>query len=363
MWSAIALSIAEDRERDSSLFIEDVGQDVAGDTPAERENALHARMEHIVDSVVLCGEDQGVKYKEIFVGFKTEWVPEGYVGCGLTCAPYVVLARNAVPNPASKLLDMSLSQWERQFAMATTSLSGAGPMTSRSVLDRSAFPILVVAGPERERLAGETLRRIRRRAGRRSDHEIVRSNSITDAAALVTSDPSFGCLLLDWNLEHESGKRPAMAVLDQVRRHNVRVPVFLMVEREDLGDDPAFCRGDGAGVRARVRGHAELCRRADRLRLAPPHREPAAPVLQDAGGLHRVARVLLAHARACRRDGVPQVTGRQGLLRLLRRDPVPHRSRRSRSQSSAHCWTTRESWEKPSATPPGSSVPTRPISF
>lgn len=125
VWSAIALSIAEDRERDSSLFIEDVGQDVPGDTPAERDNALHARMEHIVDSVLLCGEDQGVKYKEIFVGFKSQWVPEGFVGCGLTCAPYLVLARNAVPNPASRLLNMSLSQWEREFAMATSSVGGA----------------------------------------------------------------------------------------------------------------------------------------------------------------------------------------------------------------------------------------------
>jgi histidine decarboxylase len=126
VWSAIALSIAEYRERDSSLFIEDVGQDVPGDTPAERDNALNARMEHIVDSVVLCGEDQGVKYKEIFIGFKSQWVPDGYVGCGLTCAPYVVLARNAVPSPAAKLLDMSLSQWERQFAPTRPSLDGAG---------------------------------------------------------------------------------------------------------------------------------------------------------------------------------------------------------------------------------------------
>jgi histidine decarboxylase len=82
-------------------------------------------MEHIVDSVVLCGEDQGVKYKEIFVGFKNEWVPGGFVGCGLTCAPYLVLARKAVPSPASKLLDMSLSEWERQFAPASASLKGA----------------------------------------------------------------------------------------------------------------------------------------------------------------------------------------------------------------------------------------------
>ena len=125
VWSAIALSIAEDRERDSSLFIEDVGQDIEGGTAVERENALHARMEYIVDSVVLCGEDQGVKYKEIFVGFKSEWVPDGYIGCGLTCAPYLVLARNAVPSPAAKLLEMSLSEWERRFVSTRQSLNGA----------------------------------------------------------------------------------------------------------------------------------------------------------------------------------------------------------------------------------------------
>ena len=116
VWSAIALAIADDRERDSSLFIEDVGQDVPGETPAEHENALHARMEHIVDSVVLCGEDQDVKYKEIFAGFKLEWVPDGFVGCALTCAPYLVLAKNAAPHPASELLEMSLSQWEERYA-------------------------------------------------------------------------------------------------------------------------------------------------------------------------------------------------------------------------------------------------------
>ena len=110
-------------------------------------------------------------------------------------------------------------------------------MTSRSVLDRSAFPILVVAGPERERLAGETLRRIVAELAALG-HEIVRASSISDASALVASDPSFGCLLVDWNLDHLSGSHPAEAVLDQARRHNVRVPVFLMVERDDLEEIP-----------------------------------------------------------------------------------------------------------------------------
>jgi histidine decarboxylase len=112
VWSAIALAMAEDREADSNLFIEDVGHDAPGATDAERELLLNNRMGNIVESVILCGEDQGVKYKEIFVGFKTEWVPEGYVGCALTCAPYVVLAKNAAPDPAHRLLEMSLSEWE-----------------------------------------------------------------------------------------------------------------------------------------------------------------------------------------------------------------------------------------------------------
>jgi histidine decarboxylase len=104
----------EDREHDSNLFIEDVGEDADGDTEHERAYELELRMQHIVESVILCGEDQNVRYKEIFVGFKTQWIPAGYVGCALTCAPYVVLAKNAVPSPPSRLLDMSLSEWERE---------------------------------------------------------------------------------------------------------------------------------------------------------------------------------------------------------------------------------------------------------
>ena len=110
-------------------------------------------------------------------------------------------------------------------------------MTNRNVLDRAAFPILVVAGPERERLAGETLRRIMAELSALG-HQIVRSTTATDATALVTSDPSFGCLVVDWNLDHEADERPARALLDQVRRHNVAVPVFLMVDRGDLDEVP-----------------------------------------------------------------------------------------------------------------------------
>jgi len=110
-------------------------------------------------------------------------------------------------------------------------------MTGRCVLDRSAFPVLVAAGPELQRQAGATLERIIAEI-EALGHRIVRSVAATDATALVTSDPSFGCVLLDWNLAHASSIRPAEAVLAATRRQNASVPVFLLVERDDLDEIP-----------------------------------------------------------------------------------------------------------------------------
>jgi histidine decarboxylase len=112
VWSAIVLAVAQDRERDSSLFVQDVGQlDLSAD-PADDDSFLETRMENIVDSVMLCGADQNVKFREMFIGVKSQRIPDGYVGSALTCAPYVVLARNAVPDPPAELLGMSLADWD-----------------------------------------------------------------------------------------------------------------------------------------------------------------------------------------------------------------------------------------------------------
>ncbi len=119
VWCAIALAIAEDRQRDSNLFIEDCGDSIPAETEESRVVYLEHLLENIAISIIRCGDDSNVKYKEIFVGYKTEWIPEGYVGCALTCAPYVVLAKNAVPSPgpADRMLSMTLSEWEKAVGL------------------------------------------------------------------------------------------------------------------------------------------------------------------------------------------------------------------------------------------------------
>ncbi len=114
VWSAIALAVAEDREENASLFIGEVGSDTVKETYEPEDRYLHEfrRLENLVDSAIRCGEDVNIRFKEVFVGFTSEWVPEGHVGCALSFVPYLVLARHAVPPRPSELLDMTLSEWE-----------------------------------------------------------------------------------------------------------------------------------------------------------------------------------------------------------------------------------------------------------
>jgi histidine decarboxylase len=118
VWSAIALAIAEDRNRDSNLFIEDAGDSIPANSDEDRVAYLNSLMEKIATSIVRCGDDNNVKYKEIFVGYKTKWVPEGHVGCALTCAPYIVMAKKAIPpsGPAS-MLSMTIAEWEKAVGL------------------------------------------------------------------------------------------------------------------------------------------------------------------------------------------------------------------------------------------------------
>lgn len=120
VWCAIALAIAEDRERDANLFIEDAGHGIPGSDDESRVVFLNQLMEKIATSIVRCGDDSGVKYKEIFVGYKTQWIPEGYVGCALTCAPYVTLAQNAIPagREPAEMIKMNISQWEKEMGLS-----------------------------------------------------------------------------------------------------------------------------------------------------------------------------------------------------------------------------------------------------
>jgi|GEM_PF-216438 len=119
VWSAIAVAIVDNRDTDANLFIEDVGTFPKDYSQQEVIDQLEKRDKNVTKSVILCGQDQKVQYKEIYVGYKYQYIPEDFVGCALTCGPYVLLARNAIPagHQASDILEMTISQWEQELGL------------------------------------------------------------------------------------------------------------------------------------------------------------------------------------------------------------------------------------------------------
>ncbi len=116
IWCALALAIAEDRDRDANLLIEDCGHYSLKKGTTSSGSYLDKLQENIAASVIRCGDDNGVKYKEMYVGCQSMDVPEEHVGCALACAPYIVLPKNAVPRGCAPeaLLSMTIDEWEEK---------------------------------------------------------------------------------------------------------------------------------------------------------------------------------------------------------------------------------------------------------
>ena len=128
------------------------------------------------------------------------------------------------------------------------------------MLERHEFPVLFVAGPQRRQTASQTLSRIVEELVVLG-HRVVEAQTLTDGRALVSSDPSFGAVILDWDVTGGDGEADARAVLDAARLRDNRLPIFLMLDHGDatnlsldvleqarevvlvLEDTPAFIAG------------------------------------------------------------------------------------------------------------------------
>lgn len=112
VWCFIAISIAKDREKNASLFIEDAGIWKKSDKEEELKEFLENHRKSVVWSVIECGRDSHITYDRTYVGFAYTIMKPGEIGTSLTCAPYVTLARDAIPeNGFGELNKMSLSEW------------------------------------------------------------------------------------------------------------------------------------------------------------------------------------------------------------------------------------------------------------
>ena len=71
-------------------------------------------------------------------------------------------------------------------------------------------------------------------------YRVVRTSTPEDGLALVKSDPSFGAILLDWDLTENAqfDERAALRIIRNVRRRNSKVPIFLIADRTLVSELP-----------------------------------------------------------------------------------------------------------------------------
>ena len=121
VWCFLSLGIAENRERDACLFVEDAGffpdEFTYGKVKALDEQEvikqLDKKTHQVIISQLSCGKNQSIAFKEIFVSYRYLKVNQDQYGTAFTCAPYVTLAGNAYPpGGASQLATMSLEEWQ-----------------------------------------------------------------------------------------------------------------------------------------------------------------------------------------------------------------------------------------------------------
>jgi histidine decarboxylase len=116
VWCSIALSIAKNRDNAADLFIEDAGLWTQNDNPNDLKTFLEKHREAVVCSVIACGKDQSVLYDRTYVSFACATMKPGEVGTALAIAPYITLARDAIPSGGFNSLNrMTLSEWVKEM--------------------------------------------------------------------------------------------------------------------------------------------------------------------------------------------------------------------------------------------------------
>jgi histidine decarboxylase len=114
VWCYLALSIARDRQSAADLFIEDAGVWLDNDDEADLAAWVTDHRQRVAESIVACGRGQQMRFERTYLCSAHTLVPPGHLGIALAVAPYLVLARNALPGgDFGRLSGLALAEWER----------------------------------------------------------------------------------------------------------------------------------------------------------------------------------------------------------------------------------------------------------
>lgn len=103
LYSAVAIGISKDREKDACLLMEDCGILKTSETVV---------LNNLCESVLQVGRNQKVDYELIITGISSDTIEENEMGCALVAMPYIALASNLIDNHLDDLTKLTLEEWE-----------------------------------------------------------------------------------------------------------------------------------------------------------------------------------------------------------------------------------------------------------
>jgi len=117
VWCYLALSIARDRRGAADLFMEDAGLWQESDDEAGFSRWLDGHRQRVAESIVACGRGQELLFERTYLCGAHVLMPPGHLGIALAVAPYLVLARKALPGgDFARLSELTLAEWEKWVA-------------------------------------------------------------------------------------------------------------------------------------------------------------------------------------------------------------------------------------------------------
>jgi len=117
LYGALAVAIAKDRSRNADLYMEDHGTFVGTHNKAANLEQQTTVTENLIRSIGHIGRNIGVEYEKIFIGLRVKSVGAGEIGCVITAAPYIHLAKSAiVENDPALLQHLPIDEWKQRVA-------------------------------------------------------------------------------------------------------------------------------------------------------------------------------------------------------------------------------------------------------
>lgn len=108
-------------------------------------------------------------------------------------------------------------------------------MEQRQLLGMLA--LLVSSPPDKRTVFGRSLNQLISDVEDRSI-SVLTSESLSDATAILHSDPAVQCVLLSWEMDKSEDHSECIKMLTDLRERNTRVPVFLISDRSTASNIP-----------------------------------------------------------------------------------------------------------------------------